>query len=151
VPALMATEVGSQLLESGQEVTVDTEENVVYAGRVEALIRHRLLRGDRYGDSREFRMLRGMLKLITPLHLRDPASPRFTPEQCSSYHDIIRFAHEKAVSALADLTDFDWRQARRWLRRVALDIPLGLSLIDLGGGIAADGPAGRCRAGPPDL
>jgi pyruvate,water dikinase len=140
LPALMATEVASQILESGQEVTVDTEENVVYAGRVELLIRHELLRGDRYGDTREFRMLRGMLKFIAPLHLRDPASPRFTPEHCSSYHDIIRFSHEKAVTSLSDLTTFNWRQARRWLRRVSLGIPLGLSLIDLGGGLAANAP-----------
>jgi pyruvate,water dikinase len=143
LPALMATEVASRILESGREVTVDTEENVVYEGRVELLIRHGLLWGDRYEDTREFRMLRGMLKFITPLHLRDPASPRFTPEQCSSYHDIIRFAHEKAVIALSDLTKFNLRQARRWLRRVSLDIPLGLSLIDLGGGVAANAPPGE--------
>jgi pyruvate,water dikinase len=142
VPALMATEVASRILESGREVTVDAEENVVYAGRVEALIRHGLLRGDRYADTREFHMLRGMLKLVTPLHLLDPASPQFTPERCSSYHDIIRFAHEKAVVALSDLSNFNLRQARRWLRRVSLDIPLGLSLIDLGGGVASNAPPG---------
>jgi pyruvate,water dikinase len=109
---------------------------------VDALIRHGLLRGDQYGDTREFRQLRGMLEFVTPLHLRDPASPRFTADRCSSYHDIIRFAHEKAVIALSDPNNLSWRQARRRLRRVALDIPLGLSLIDLGGGVAADAPPG---------
>lgn len=142
IPALMATGVASQILESGREVTVDTEENVVYAGRVESLIRHGLLQGDRYGDTREFRMLRGMIKFVTPLHLRDPASSKFSPEQCFSYHDIIRFAHEKAVMALSDQDSFNWRQAHRWLRRVSLNIPLGLSLIDLGGGVAANAPPG---------
>ena len=74
-----------------------------------------------------------MLKFVTPLNLRDPASPRFTPDRCFSYHDIIRFAHEKAVLALSDFGSLDWRQASGSLRRIALDIPLGLSLIDLGG------------------
>jgi len=142
LPALMATEAASRILESGREVTVDTEENVVYSGRVEALIRHSLLRGDRYGESREFRTLRGMLKFVTPLHLRNPASRRFTPQRCSSYHDVIRFAHEKAVLALSNQSNIDWRGARRWLRNVAMDIPLGLSLIDLGGGVAAEAPPG---------
>jgi pyruvate,water dikinase len=142
VPALMAAGAVSRILEPGREVTVDTEENVVYAGRVDALIRHGLLQGDRYEDTREFRMLRRMLKFVTPLHLLDPASPRFSPEQSSSYHDIIRFAHEKAVVALSNLSNLNWRHARRWLRRVSLDIPLGLSLIDLGGGVAAKTPPG---------
>jgi pyruvate,water dikinase len=142
VPALMAAGAASRILESGREVTVDTEENVVYDGRVDALIRHGLLQGDRYEDTREFRMLRRMLKFVTPLHLLDPASPRFSPEQSSSYHDIIRFAHEKAVLALSNPNNLNWRHARRWLRRVPLDIPLGLSLIDLGGGVATKTPPG---------
>jgi pyruvate,water dikinase len=139
----MATETASQLLESGREVTVDAEENIVYSGRVKALIRHGLLKGDQYGDTREFRILRAMLKFVTPLHLLDPDSPPFAPEQCSSYHDIIRFAHEKAVVALSDLNNFEWSRSRRWLRRVALDIPLGLSIIDLGGGVVDNAPPGE--------
>jgi len=142
VPALMATEIATGILEPGTEVTVDAEENVVYAGRVEALIRHGLWRADTFADSREFRVLRGMLKSITPLHLRNPASRGFAAERCSSYHDIIRFAHEKAVMALSDLDGFNWSEARRHIRRLSLDIPLGLSLIDLGGGVAENAPPG---------
>jgi pyruvate, water dikinase len=142
VPALMATEVATRILQPGTEVTVDADENVVYSGRVEPLIRYGLWRGDTYADSRELRVLRRMLKLVTPLHLRNPASRRFTAERCSSYHDIIRFAHEHAVMALSDLDGFSWREARRHIRRLSLDIPLGLSLIDLGGGVAEDAPPG---------
>jgi pyruvate,water dikinase len=142
VPALMATEAATRILQPGMEVTVDAEENVVYAGRVEALIRHGLWRADTYADSHELRVLRGMLKFVTPLHLRNPASRRFAAERCSSYHDIIRFAHEKAVMALSDLDGFNWREGRRHIRRLSLDIPLGLSLIDLGGGVAEDAPPG---------
>ncbi len=145
VPAVMATGVASRILAPGMEVTVDAEENVVYAGRVEGLIRRGLPRGDHYEDMREFRTLRGMLKFVTPLNLRDPSSPRFTPEQCSSYHDIIRFAHEKAVLGLSDPGNFNWRKARRRLRRVVLGIPLELSIIDLGGGVAEDVPPGDIK------
>jgi pyruvate,water dikinase len=142
VPAVMATEVATSILQPGTEVTVDADENVVYAGRVEPLIRYGLWRADTHADSHELRMLRRMLKFVTPLHLRNPASHRFRAERCSSYHDIIRFAHETAVMALSDLDGFSWREARRHMRRLALDIPLGLSLIDLGGGVAADAPPG---------
>jgi pyruvate,water dikinase len=147
VPAVMATEVATRILQPGTEVTVDAEENVVYAGRVEALIRYGLWHANTYADSRELRALRRMLKFVTPLHLRDPASRRFAAEWCSSYHDIIRFAHEKAVMALSDLDGFSWRDARRHIRGLLLDIPLGLSLIDLGGGVAEDAPPGDINLG----
>jgi pyruvate,water dikinase len=46
VPAGMATEVATNVLQPGTEVTVDADENVVYAGRVEPPIRYGLWRAD---------------------------------------------------------------------------------------------------------
>ena len=44
--------------------------------------------------------LRAVLDDISPLNLTDPESPNFSPEGCQSLHDIVRFAHEKAVQAM---------------------------------------------------
>ncbi len=46
---------------------------------------------------------RRLLKRIAPLNLIDPQANDFTPEGCTSVHDVIRFIHEKAVNELMDL------------------------------------------------
>jgi pyruvate,water dikinase len=137
VPTILDTEIATQLLSEADEVTVDAEENVVYRGRVEELLHYQLLRSSAYAETAEFRLLRRMLKSIAPLNLNDPRSPNFTAQKCATCHDIIRFAHEKAVE---QLTAGHWvRPSKRspYVRRLALNIPLDLIVIDLGGGLQA--------------
>ena len=142
VPTLVDTGVATRLLEEGAEVTVDAEDKVVYAGRVEELLRHQLLAMSSFESSAEFRVLRRMLRKIAPLYLRDPTAPGFSARRCATYHDVIRFAHEKAI---AELTDIGWVKTSRdvaYVRRLALPIPLDLVVIDLGSGFRSevDGP-----------
>ena len=153
VPAIVDTGTATELLAGAGEVTVDAEENVVYAGRVEELLRLQLLQSSTYEDKAEFRMLRKMLKHIAPLHLRDPRSPDFSPRRCRTFHDIIRFAHEKAVEGLIEAGRLGSFRGRRWVRRLDVDLPLDLTLIDLGGGLDASGggryvPVDRIRCVP---
>jgi len=139
VPTLVDTEIATRVLEEGVEVTVDAEDGVVYAGRVEELLRRQLLALSSFESSAEFRILRRMLRRIAPLHLRDPTDPGFSARACTTYHDLIRFAHEKAI---AELTHVGWMKTSRdvpWVRRLALPIPLDLMLIDLGGGFRTGG------------
>ncbi len=140
VPTIVSTGVATRTLLEGMEVTVDAEENVVYEGRIDELLRHQLLMRSSFEDTNEFRLLRRVLRTIAPLGLRDPQSSGFSTSQCRTYHDVIRFAHEKAI---AELTDIGWVKAtgdQSHLRRLDLPIPLDLILIDLGGGF-------RVRAG----
>lgn len=138
VPAILDTEIATQVLKDGQEVTVDAEENVVYLGLVQDLIHNHLLKSSTYEDKPEFRLLRKMLRMVTPLHFKDPQSPDFNPANCSTYHDVIRFAHEKAVERLTRgysiQTDSDQRSAYH----LDLPIPLDLVVIDLDGGPERD-------------
>ena len=138
VPTIVATEVATLTLEEGMEVTVDAEENVVYEGRVDELLQYQLLKRSSFEDVREFRVLRRMLRRIAPLHLGDVQSSGFSAERCRTYHDIIRFAHEKAI---VELTGIGWVKpsgADGFLRRLELPIPLDLVLIDLGGGFRSE-------------
>ncbi len=139
LPAIVDVGNATEVLQNGQVVTVDAEENVVYQGRVERLLHYQLLQSSTFEESLEFRMLRKMLRRIAPLHLRDPRSPDFVPQKCSTYHDIIRFAHEKAVDQLV---------SGQWVRaggetgpisRLRLPIPLDLVVVDLGGGLERHG------------
>jgi pyruvate,water dikinase len=142
VPALVDTEIATQVLRDGAEITVDTEENVVYQGRVDELIHYSLLNAASYRDTPEFRLLQRMLRKIAPLHLKDPASARFTSNNCSTYHDVIRFAHEKAVEALIQEYPLKAPGLGQSAFRLELPVPLDLLLIDLGDGLV-EGVAGR--------
>jgi len=137
IPTIVDTGIATSALEDGQEVTVDAEENVVYLGRVEELLHYQLMRSASFEDAPEFRALKRMLRRIVPLHLHDPQDRAFAPERCRTYHDLIRFAHEKAV---ASLTKMEWVRPSsdvEYVRRLLLPIPLDLVLVDLGGGVEA--------------
>jgi len=143
IPTIVDTGVATSVLEEGQEVTVDAEENVVYRGRVEELLHYQLMKSASFEDAPEFRALRRMLRRIAPLHLHDPQDRAFAPETCRTYHDVIRFAHEKAV---ASLTRMEWVRPSAdvdYVRRLVLPIPLDLILVDLGGGLKAASGEGR--------
>ena len=144
VPTIVDTQVATRVLDGAGEITVDAEENTVYRGRVSELLHDQLLRSSSYADTFEFRLLRRMLRKIAPLKLKNPNHPGFTAKACTTYHDIIRFAHEKAVE---ELNSGHWvRPSRRsqFVHRLNLEVPLDLIAIDLGGGLAEDlepGPA----------
>jgi pyruvate,water dikinase len=138
VPMIVNTQIATEVLEDGVDVTVDAEENVVYRGRVEELLRYELRRQSLFQDKPEFRMLRSMLHAIAPLSLRDPQAPEFTAASCSTYHDVIRFAHETAITALTEGELVSRSSDALGVRRLALPIPLDLTVLDLGGGLTAD-------------
>jgi pyruvate,water dikinase len=68
----------------------------------------------------------------------DPAAPDFVPEACESVHDVVRLAHEGAVRAMIHVADRRGRGLGR-TRRVLLDAPFALYVLDLGAGLAARG------------
>ena len=142
VPTLVDAGVATERLKEGMEVTVDAEERVVYQGILRELLHYQTLMEQPFADAREFRMLRRLLKNISPLHLTDPQSKEFSPENCRTYHDITRFCHESVVK---ELINFHLR-GRRWKRiptyRLSIPVPLGLVVIDIGDGIRP-GSAGR--------
>lgn len=135
VPTIVDTGNATELLAGVDVATVDADSKVVYAGRVDQLLHQHLLRSSSFEDTNEFRMLRRILLRVAPLNLRDPQARGFAAEACTTYHDIIRFAHEKAVQ---ELTEGDWLEpshSARCVHRLDLSVPLDLVLVDLGGGL----------------
>jgi pyruvate,water dikinase len=135
VPTLVGVEGATEILNEGMKVTVDTKQRIIYEGRVKELIQFELVQSIAFEDAPEFRLLRRILARIAPLHLIDPQDQNFTPEGCQSVHDVIRFIHEKAVEELMDLPRFVKRFKGVRIFTLASDIPLGLKVLDLGGGI----------------
>lgn len=135
VPAVVDTGEATKALKSGMQVTVDAEENVVYEGTVNELLRSQLFVDDPYADAPEFKLLRRLLRRIAPLHLTAPDTPEFSPENCSTYHDIIRFAHEMAVREVAAGLDPSQLGGETPSRKMELPVPLDLIVIDIGDGL----------------
>ena len=135
VPMIVNTGKATSLLQNDREITVDAEENVIYDGIVEELLEYEIEPEDVFRDLREYQILRRLLRRISPLFLIDPNRSDFKAKNCRTYHDIARFSHEKAVKRLINLnvSSRDFRDIES--RRLKLEIPLGLSLVDLGGGL----------------
>jgi pyruvate,water dikinase len=87
-------------------------------------------------QSRAYQLLHGALKHVTPLHLLDPRADDFRPETCTTYHDITRFAHEKAMTEL--FQGFDQMPVEEGARLLKTTIPLEIYLLDVGGGLTVE-------------
>ncbi|MCX7793434.1 MAG: PEP-utilizing enzyme [Thermodesulfovibrionales bacterium] len=133
VPAILDTEIATEIIKQGQEITVDAFNCNVYEGRVEELLRFSK-RHEPFKNTELFKTLEKALKWIVPLNLVDPDDPNFKPEFCETLHDITRFCHEAGMNEMFRIKETPsghFGEARRLLA----GIPLSVSLIDLGGGI----------------
>jgi pyruvate,water dikinase len=147
VPAVLDTRTATWTLARNQIVTVDANQGVVYDGRVASLLSapsaapQRTMKGTPvYG------ILRQVADRIVPLNLTDPGSPGFHPGACRTFHDIARFAHEKAFEEMFRMSD---RVADLTHKAVRLDekLPYELYLIDIGGGLRRSEATDHVHAG----
>jgi pyruvate,water dikinase len=82
-------------------------------------------------------------KSIIPLNLTDAYGPTFSIAECRTVHDLIRFIHEKAVIAMFEVGDEVMENNTSSVRHLESDIPFGISLINLGGGLVSEAMVGR--------
>ena len=134
VPALVDTEIATQVIKTGQEITVDANNQRVYLGRAEALLRGQAQKPPLLSEMPVYQTLRRVLRWITPLNLTDPKLSDFNPEACKTLHDIIRFGHQMAIAEMFSLGE-KADQEEAYMVRLKTPLPLNLYLIDLGGGI----------------
>jgi pyruvate,water dikinase len=135
IPTIVDTGAATEILKSGQLVTVDAERNVVYEGRIEELLHHQLLERASFETTYEFKLLRRMLKRIAPLTLVNPEDPNFAVAGCRTLHDVLRFIHEKSIETLVRIAQDPRTLLKHGGRRLKADLPLNLILIDIGGGL----------------
>lgn len=133
LPVVTGAEGAFEALSEGARVTVDADAGAVYPGRVEALLaRSRQSRAD--AGSPVARRLARLVPLLAGLTLTDPTSPDFAPAKVRSLHDVVRFAHEKAVTEMFSLVGDDARGLAS-ARKVKSPLPMTMYLLDLGGGV----------------
>jgi pyruvate,water dikinase len=139
VPALVDTMKATEVLPAGMEVTVDAFHGKVYRGLVEELLRFQVRPAPQLTTSPLYEKLKAVVDLIVPLTLVDRRSPDFRAENCRTYHDITRFAHEKSIQLMFGLMDevAEGRVAALRLLKLKTNLPLNLHLVDLGDGLAS--------------
>ncbi len=139
VPALVDTLRAGELLPEGEVVTVDAFHGKVYKGRVEELLRYQSRPSRHLLNLPLYEKLQAVVDLIIPLNLMDRRNREFRPENCRTYHDITRFAHEKAIQVMFGLMDNveQGRVPALRLLKLKTSLPLNLHLVDLGDGLAS--------------
>ncbi len=143
VPALVETGDATSKIPHGEEITVDATNRVIYKGRVESIL-ERKRRGNPMKGSPAYRAAHSVLKRIAVLNLADPGSENFTPEGCSTLHDVIRFAHEFAMREMFHIGE-GVELSKHSAIRVKVHLPMKILAVDLGGGLNI--AVGRAEAG----
>lgn len=103
VPAIVGAAGASSLLESGETITVDAEDNAVYRGAIPELVEYfREREAPGQEEEYEYRMLRAFRRKLFPLRIsrvRD-GLPGFG--DLETFHDLVHLCHELAGDALAE-------------------------------------------------
>ena len=131
VPSLFGVEGALGSLEGEEVIGLDATHRRIYRGTPWPDLPKR--RVQREGVPEKSWEEDPVCKHIFPLHLTDPASPRFRTDGCSTIHDIIRFVHEKAVETLFLLGDRQAGRRKQKAKRLNTKIPLNIMVLDLGG------------------
>jgi pyruvate, water dikinase len=121
------------ILDQGQIVTVDAYEGAVYDGVVEELISwhdHQKIKS----PSAFQQKLAPFLSLVSSLRLTDPSLPEFSAGNCRSFHDIVRFVHEKGTREMFSLVDITGPGIRK-AKPLETEIPIVMHVLDLADGL----------------
>ncbi|NCD25307.1 MAG: pyruvate, water dikinase [Deltaproteobacteria bacterium] len=100
IPALFGVKDATKKLAPGAEITMDSNNCAVYAGRQDILPDCLEEAPSPMKDSPVFQTLERLNEHIVPLNLIDPDAVNFTASNCRTLHDITRFCHEKAVQEM---------------------------------------------------
>ncbi|MDJ0781887.1 MAG: PEP/pyruvate-binding domain-containing protein [Desulfosarcinaceae bacterium] len=137
VPMLVNVDGAGERLVHGRTVTVHADDASVYDGQVAEMLASPCARenADTEIDTPFRRKLAYILSFVATLDLVDPQNDTFTPRHCRSLHDIIRFAHEKAVAAMFHISDNRLRKLGM-AKKLSSRIPMLFYILDVGGGLA---------------
>ncbi|TAL69952.1 MAG: hypothetical protein EPN82_04865 [Bacteroidetes bacterium] len=87
-------------LVDGNLVTVDATNSIIYDGSYPELAES--LKSDYESDTEHLSLniLEKISGKIVPMYLTDSQSPDFTIENCKTIHDILRYAHQRAIEEM---------------------------------------------------
>jgi pyruvate, water dikinase len=134
VPCLVRVDGIFDELQNGQEITVDADRGVIYAGIVKVLQKTTTscrINCVSVPITESHRLLENIAKYIFPLHLTDPRRDEFTPQSCQTWHDILRFCHETALNEMFLLKEKSQLRSVKNSFKVTSDLPFTLYVLDI--------------------
>jgi len=133
VPLLLGVGDVIQLIKHDQDITLSADETTVYSG-LHTKLSQNLPEYKRQKNLPFYRKLRSVLDFITPLKLVDPNAKDFTADSCRSFHDIIRFSHEKAVQTMFSIGE-RCSGIRGGKKKLQTSLPFEVYMVDVDGGM----------------
>jgi pyruvate, water dikinase len=133
LPVIVGLGDMKDVLDQGQIVTVDAYEGAVYDGVLGELVSwhdHQKIKP----PSAFQKKLAPFLSLVGSLSLTDPSLPEFSAENCRSFHDLVRFVHEKGTHEMFSLMDITGPGMRK-AKPLETEIPIVMHVLDLGDGL----------------
>ena len=134
IPALVGTGNATKVIPNYEMITLDASEKKVYSGVVHGLLKKEKKSVNLMKDSPVHRLVSKNLKKVVPLTLIDPKKENFSPQGCSTLHDIVRFAHEMAMQSMFSLGENISPEKFKTIR-LKTELPLTIYILDLGGGL----------------
>ncbi len=146
VPSVFQTEGAFAKLASGDAVSLDAVQARVYPGLLWPVRKtgHALI-GERARQRHD-----PISQRLLALNLTDPAASNFRPSGCKSAHDVLRYCHEKAIETMFAVGDIVLEQELHRTKELDTEVPLKVSVLDLGGGLAMAEP-GRPKVTPAEV
>lgn len=100
IPALFGVDNATQLLVNGMEITVDGDGLRLIKGRIGSMLEVETEENAFMLGSPVHQALTKVSRHVVPLNLVNPDSVHFRASNCTTYHDITRFCHEKGVTEM---------------------------------------------------
>ncbi|WP_157054767.1 PEP/pyruvate-binding domain-containing protein [Salidesulfovibrio brasiliensis] len=141
IPAVFGLRGILDEFEDGETLTIDADSGAIYRDRQEPLLERKRVRRDLMRGSPVRAALLGAARHILRLRLLDPDSVEFRARNCKTFHDIMRFCHEKAVKEMFHL-GMSRSVQQVAARRVICDVPKQFWILDLGDAFCEEG---ACR------
>ncbi|MGB3221643.1 MAG: PEP/pyruvate-binding domain-containing protein [Desulforhopalus sp.] len=138
----------AESFQQGQIVTVDAYHGVVYEGEVQELLTWQEKQKAKPPSPFQHKIV-PLMELISHLTLTDPAADNFSPGNCSTFHDLVRFVHEKGTGEMFSLVD-DKSRGLHHAKILETEIPVVMQVLDLGQGLN-DGAKKKKSVSPADF
>ena len=135
VPVIINVPDAMTLFQNGQPVTIDGNRGIIHDGKADSGIRFSGKKKTWFTEK-----MKKILETVSSLNLKDAESEGFTPQNCRSLHDLIRFVHEMGVREMFALADRKGRGLYQ-AKVLDLDIPLVFRVLNLEQGLTEEGDA----------
>jgi pyruvate,water dikinase len=140
VPILTNTEIASEVLKNGMEITLDATNCKVFDGYVDELVEYQeevQNTTETFRNSPLYNIWHRLSKYIFKLNLYNPSAENFNAMGCETLHDIIRFSHEMAIRLMFSFSR-DTQSTAGKTYNLRFGLPLDIDIIDLDKGLVDD-------------